>query len=108
MSTRKRTSSNIVGYGLYLYFLGISFRNAAKALSFYIYLKMNHVPICWNWIQKYKLQELKKKKEISEFIIYETAIKVGSEIIWLWVAIEPVDKEILSIIISKERKICLL
>ena len=34
MSTKKRTSSNIIGYGLYLYFLGLSFRNTAKALSF--------------------------------------------------------------------------
>ena len=31
-------------------------------------------------------------------------LKVGSELIWLWVAIEPTkDKEILSISISKER-----
>ena len=28
---------------------------------------------------------------------------MGSEYIWLWVAIEPKDKEILSITISKER-----
>ena len=33
----------------------------------------------------------------------ETAIKVGSELIWLWVVIEPIDKEILSFDISKER-----
>ena len=39
----------------------------------------------------------------------ETQLKVGSELIWLWwVAIEPTkDKEILSITISKERRICL-
>ena len=30
-------------------------------------------------------------------------IKDGSELIWLWVVIEPKDKEILSIDISKER-----
>jgi len=38
----------------------------------------------------------------------ETQLKVGSELIWLWwVAIEPTkDKEILSITISKERRIC--
>ena len=41
---------------------------------------------------------------MDEFIIDETQIKVGSsEYIWLWIAIEPKDKEILSITISKER-----
>ena len=33
----------------------------------------------------------------------ETAIKAGSELIWLWVVIEPKDKEILATDISKER-----
>ncbi len=30
-----RIHPQIVGYGLYLYFLGLSFRNTAKALSFF-------------------------------------------------------------------------
>ncbi len=30
-------------------------------------------------------------------------IKVGSEYVWIWVAIEPHNKEILGITISKER-----
>jgi hypothetical protein len=34
MSSRNRTPSQIIGYGLYLYFLGLSFRNAAKAFIF--------------------------------------------------------------------------
>ena len=44
----------------------------------------------------------------SEFIIDETQIKVGSEVIWLWIAtIESETKNIFGISISKERKICL-
>jgi putative transposase len=35
----------------------------------------------------------------------EDAVKAGSEFIWLWVAIEPKDKEILSIYISKKRNL---
>ncbi len=101
MNTRNRTPSQIIGYGLYLYFLGLSFRNAAKALSFLHLVKISHVSI-WNWIQKYKPQKI-KKKNIDEFIIDETAIKAGCEIIWLWIAIESKDREILSISISKER-----
>ncbi len=95
MSTRNRTSSKIIGYGLYLYFFGLSFRNTAKALSFLKIIKISHVSI-WNWIQKYKPKKYFKKRKIKEYIIDETAIKAGSELIWLWVVIEPTDKEILS------------
>ena len=103
MSTRNRTSSNIIGYGLYLYFLGLSFRNTAKALSFLKIAKISHVSI-WKWIQKYRPWKHLKKKKIKEYIIDETAIKAGSELIWLWVIIEPTYKEILSFDISKEAK----
>jgi hypothetical protein len=34
-------------------------------------------------------------------------IKVVSELTWFWIAIEPIDKEIISITVSKERQICL-
>ena len=105
MSSRNRTSSQIIGYGLYLYFLGLSFRNAAKALSFLHIIKISHVSI-WNWIQKYKPKKYHKNKKILEYSCIqkdETAIKAGSELIWLWVVIEPIDKEILSFQISKER-----
>ncbi len=40
---------------------------------------------------------------MKEYIIDETAIKVGSDLIWLWVAIEPKNKEILFFHILKER-----
>jgi putative transposase len=41
---------------------------------------------------------------VSKFVIDETQLNVGSEYIGLcWVAIEPKDKKILSISISKER-----
>src|SRR5215212_3442005 len=102
MYCRNRTLSEFIGYGLYLYFLGLSFRNAAKALKWFI--KISHVSI-WKWIQKYKPKKIftKKKRKIDGYIIDETLIKVGSEYIWLWVIIEPKDKEILAIDISKER-----
>ena len=45
----------------------------------------------------------RQRKKIDEFIIDETQIKVGSELIWLWVAIEPKYKQILHIDISFER-----
>ena len=45
-----------------------------------------------------------KRKRVSEFIIDETQLKVGSGIMWLWIAIESETKNILAISISKERK----
>jgi len=37
------------------------------------------------------------KRKILEFIVDETIIKVGSEYIWLWITIEPKNKEILAL-----------
>ncbi len=57
-----------------------------------------------DWIQKYKPEMLSSRKiRITEFIIDETIIKVGSEYIWLWIAIKNDNREILQISISKER-----
>ena len=100
---RNRTKLEDISYALHLYFDGLSLRNTSKALSRFI--KRNHTAVRDCWILKYKPERLSfRKTKISEFVIDETQLKVGSELIWLWVAIEPTkDKEILSIIISKER-----
>ena len=84
------------------YFLGLSYRNTAKALQRFV--KRSHVSI-WKWIQKYRPKKISlTKTKVSEFIIDETLIKVGSELIWLWiVAIEPTHSQILHIDISFER-----
>ena len=84
-----------------MYFSDLSLRRTSQQLSYFI--KRNHVTV-WNWIQKYHPQRISSKsKKISEFIIDETLFKVGSEYIWLWVAIEPTNKQILALSISKER-----
>ncbi|HET6591100.1 MAG TPA: DDE-type integrase/transposase/recombinase [Candidatus Nitrosocosmicus sp.] len=101
MNTRNRTPSKYVYYGLHLYFSGLSLRKASERLS--QLFKRNHVSI-WNWIQKYHVRRISsKRKKISEFIVDETLLKVGSEYVWLWVAIEPETRQILSLSISKER-----
>jgi putative transposase len=100
--SRNRTSSEYISYGLYFYFSGLSLRKAADRLSD-CFIKRNHVSI-WNWIQKYKPEKLSsEKKKVSEYVIDETVIKVGPEYVWIWVAIEPKNKEILGMSISKER-----
>ena len=99
---RKRTEPEDIAYSLYLYFLGLSLRNTSKAVSRFV--KRSHTAIR-DWIQKYKPEMLSSRKiiRITEFIIDETIIKVGSEYIWLWIAIENDNREILQISISKER-----
>ena len=101
MINRNRTPSKYVCYGLYLYFSGLSLRQTSERLAFFI--KRNHVSI-WNWIQKYHPQKLSyRRRKISKYVVDETLIKVGSESIWMWVAIEPENREILALSISKER-----
>ncbi|MGN6631353.1 MAG: hypothetical protein ACTHKP_03825, partial [Nitrososphaeraceae archaeon] len=75
--------------------------NISKAVSRFV--RRNHTAI-GDWIQRYKPEMLSSRKiSVTEFIIDETIIKVGSEYIWLWIAIENDNREILQISISKER-----
>jgi hypothetical protein len=62
------------------------------------FIKSNHVSI-WNWIQHYKPEKIShSKRRIYGFIVDETLIKVGTELlawVWVWIAIELKDKTIL-------------
>ena len=79
---RQRTKPTDIAYGLYLYFLGLSYRNTAKALQRFVHNR-SHVSI-WKWIKKYKPKKVSsKRKKSNEFIIDETQIKVGSQYIYL-------------------------
>ncbi|VFJ15281.1 DDE-type integrase/transposase/recombinase [Candidatus Nitrosocosmicus franklandus] len=101
MITRNKTPSKYVYYALHLYFSGLSLRRASERPS--QLFKRNHVSI-WNWIQKYKPQKMQsRRRKVLEYIVDETMLKVGSEYIWLWVAIEPKNRQILTLSISKER-----
>jgi putative transposase len=101
---RNRTPSEYIGYGLYLYFLGLSLRNVVKALSYLHIVKRSHVSI-WKWIQKFRHRKISstRRNKISEYIVDETILQVGPEYIWLWVAIEPENGQILAQNITQER-----
>ena len=74
-----------------------------KQCSLYIRLREVMFRI-WKWIQKYHPQRMSsKRKKIAEYIVDETLIKVGSELVWLWVAIESKNKQILALTTSRER-----
>jgi len=84
-----------------LYFSGLSLRRGSQTLSCFI--RRNHISI-WDWIQKFNPQKIKsKRKKISMYIVDEIKLKVGSEYIWLWIAIESENKQILTLYVSKER-----
>ena len=102
MSTRNRTRLEDIVYAIHLYFLGLSLRNTSIALSRFV--KRSHTAIR-DWIQKYKPQKLlSKRKKIDEYIVDETLIKVGSEYIWLWIAIEPENRQILALFPNKSKE----
>ena len=65
-------------YSLHLYLNCLSLRNTFKAISRFV--TKSHTAIR-DWIQKYKPERLSYNKiKISEFIIDETQLKVGSEL----------------------------
>jgi putative transposase len=98
---RHRTHLEDIIFAIDLYFDGLSLRNTSKALSRFV--KRSHTAIR-DWIQKYRPKRLlSNTKKIDEYIIDETLIKVGSELIWLWIAIDPENKQILAVSVSKER-----
>ena len=100
---RNKTSTVIVMYSLYLYFLGLSLRNTSKALIIFNDDKRrSHVSV-WNWIQRFDSCNIYKRKRVSVFIIDETVIQVGSQHFWLWFCIESIHNSVLGIYISEER-----
>ena len=100
---RNRTSVKDIGYSLYLYFLGLSYRNTAKALS-KRFIKRSHVSI-WKWVQHYRPEKIfYSRRKISEFIVDETQIKIGKDYFWIWVALESDNKTIVGIYIFLSRK----
>ncbi len=99
---RNRTSTIVVMYSLYLYFLGLSLRNTSKALIIFEDDKRSHLSV-WNWIQRFGSLQIYKRKRVSAFIIDETIIQIGGRHFWLWFCIEPVHSSVLGIYISEDR-----
>ena len=99
---RNRTSTIVVMYSMYLYFLGLSLRNTSRALVIFRDEKRSYVSV-WKWIKRFAEYPIYKRKRVSAFIIDETVIQVGSQHFWLWFCIEPIHSSVLGIYISEER-----
>jgi putative transposase len=91
---RNRTSTVVIMYSLYLYFLGLSLRNTSKALAIFRDEKRSYVSV-WNWIQRFGDYPIYKRKRISAFIIDKIVIQIGSQHFWLWICIEPIHSSLL-------------
>ena len=103
---RKKTSTLVVMYSWYLYFLnGLSLRNTLKALVIFSDEKLC---VCIEMDSEiFRISYLQKKKSFS-FIIDETVIRIGNQHFWLWFCIELVHSYVLEIYISQRREIYLL
>ncbi|MGD9671892.1 MAG: hypothetical protein AB7U98_00260 [Candidatus Nitrosocosmicus sp.] len=78
---RNRTPLEYIGYSLYLYFLGLSLRNVARALSYLHIVKRTHVAVWRKRIQKYKptkTSSSNRKRKGFQFIVDEALPKAGS------------------------------
>src|SRR6476659_7702133 len=87
-------------YELYLYFLGLSFRNTSKAEPFRE--KRSHVAV-WNWVQRFNPKIIYSRKRVTAFVIDKTKIQIGGNEAWLWIAIEPVRSNVLGVYLSRHR-----
>ena len=93
-------------YGLYLYFLGLSFRNVSRAIEPFV--ERSHVAV-WEWVQKFNPKQIYPCKRVSAFLIDETMIQIGDTKAWLWVvAVEPVHIELYLVFTFQGIETCLL
>jgi len=99
---RERTSTEVVMYALYLYFLGLSFRATARAIE--PFAARSYVAV-WYWVQKFSPEQFYQCRRVSAYLIDETQIQIGNSEAWLWVAVEPVHRAVLGVYISRHRNI---
>jgi putative transposase len=102
MFERERTKPYVIRYALYLYFLGLSLRSTSRAIE--PFANRSYVSV-WYWIQRFDPKRIypSKRERVSAFIIDETQIQIGYNVAWLWVAVEPIHRQILGIYISRHR-----
>jgi len=98
---RERTPVWFMVYGVYLYFRSTSFRNASKVLEPWV--RRSHVAL-WFWVQRFASLADRfrvKRREVQCFLVDETMVQIGSEKVWLWVAVDPYSGKFLALEPSK-------
>jgi len=87
-------------YGLYLYFLGLSFRSVSYALDPFV--NRSHMAV-WQWVQRYEPHRVFDVKRVQAFLVDETYVKVGSFEAWVWMAVEPIHRCTLGVYLSRHQ-----
>jgi len=100
---RERTPIEIVLYAIYLYLSALSLRQTSRTLKS-IGIKRSHEAIR-KWVQKFSThaRQLIAKTKARVVIVDETAINIGGKRVWLWVAIEPERRALISMYVSETR-----
>jgi hypothetical protein len=57
----------------------------------------------WKWVQKFNPNHLYHCRRVSAILIDETMSQIGAKETWLWVAAEPIHKQILGVYVSRHR-----
>ena len=104
---RNRTSTIVIMYSLYLYFLCLSLRKTSRALVIFKDENKRSYVSVWNWIQRFGSCQVYKRKLLSAFIIDEIVIQNGNQHFWLWICIELYTVLCLESTFQR-REICLL
>lgn len=101
---RERTAAETILYALYLYFLGLSFRNTSRAIQSFGEDEegRSHVAI-WKWVQRFNSRRIYRCKRVSVFLTDETMLQIGSDQARLGIAVEPIHRQILGVHISRHR-----
>ena len=100
---RERTPIEIMLYAIYLYLLGLSLRSVSKALLM-LKVRRSHEAIR-KWIHRIAVyaSEMLMQMKAETVVVDETAINIGGKRYWLWIALEPKNRAIVSIHISRDR-----
>jgi transposase-like protein len=88
---RERTDASLIALALFLYTKGLSTRQVACVLQ-QLEVRISHVAV-WNWIHKYSRRIDPKALWLPQLpptlIVDDTALKLGSRTLWLFLATDP-------------------
>jgi putative transposase len=88
---RERTDASLIALALFLYTKGLSTRQVARVLR-QLGVRISHVAV-WNWIHKSSQRVDPKALWLPQLpptlIVDDTALQLGSQRIWLFLATDP-------------------
>ena len=68
--------------------------------------RTSHVAVwmaVWVWIQRFNPRSVYRCNKVSPILIDETMLQIGFDQAWLWIAAEPIHRQILGVYISRHR-----